>query len=324
MQGIELHDEQSPGIHYRNFQEAAIRLHDQGVMLALCSKNNEDDVWDVLENHPFCVLQKSHLVGWRINWQNKAANLASLAEELNIGLDSVVFVDDSPQEQALINELLPEVLVLPVPDDIVGFANILGEDRLFDTLMQSDEDRVRTKMYQNEAQRRQPQTNFEDLTEYLSSLQTVMHVFEVGNSTKTRVAQLTQKTNQFNLTTRRYSEADIDRFIGNENTAVYAMSVEDRYGDMGITGVFIARREKLSATVDTMLLSCRVLCRQLEFAFAEPQRAITPGQAVVFYDGEVVVGGGVIETSLPERAAAVTASGELVTASVTRSSGATA
>lgn len=274
LQGIELSDTQAPGIHYWNFQKAAIALHDQGVMLALCSKNNEDDVWTVLDDHPSCALQRSHLVGWRINWQNKATNLTSLADELNIGLDSMVFVDDSPQEQALINETLSEVLVLAVPDDLEEYANLLHQDKLFDTSVRSDEDRHRTTMYQDEAHRKQQRHDFEDLTEFLKSLQTVLKIVNVDRSNIARVSQLTQKTNQFNLTTKRYSEADIGEMIDSENSAAFVMSVNDRYGDMGITGVFVAHRSGTTAKVDTMLLSCRVLGRKLEFAFAHHCLAI--------------------------------------------------
>lgn len=267
--GIALHESDVPGAYFRAFQQAAIDLHEQGVMLALCSKNNEGDVWEVLDNHPQCILRRSHLVAWRINWQNKAENLVALAAELNIGLDSFVFVDDSPHEQSLVRSTLPEVLVLGVPDDLARLPDLLSGDRLFDTTSMSEEDRQRTQMYQQESQRKEEKDSFADLTEYLASLETVMRVFAVDETNKTRVAQLTQKTNQFNLTTRRYSEADIDRFLDDESAAVYAMSVEDRYGSMGLTGVFIGRRDGSSADIDTLLLSCRVLGRQLEFAFVD-------------------------------------------------------
>lgn len=267
--GIVLDDQDPPGSHFFEFQQAAVALGEQGVMLALCSKNNEDDVWRVLEEHPHCPLDRSHLVGWRINWQNKAANLASLAGELNIGLESFVFVDDSPQERALIGEMLPEVLVLGVPDDLSAYPAILTKDKLFDTTARSKEDRQRTTMYQDEARRKQDQFRFADLTEYLSSLATVMRVFEVDDASKSRVAQLTQKTNQFNLTTRRYSLADVEEYAAGPDSAVFAMSVCDRYGDMGLTGVLIACRDGDTARVDTLLLSCRVLGRQLEFAFVD-------------------------------------------------------
>lgn len=269
LDGIQLHDRDEPGAHFRAFQEAAIALHDQGVMLAVCSKNNEADVWEVMENHRYCVLKKSHLVAWRINWQNKAANIASLADELNIGLDSFVFVDDSPHERSLVETALPDVLVMGVPDDLTDYADILTVDQLFDMTSGSDEDRQRTQMYQQESQRKQEQSSYNDLTDYLKSLETVMHVFPVDSTNITRAAQLTQKTNQFNLTTRRYSEADIEKFLESEDAAVYAMSVEDRYGSMGITGVFIGRRDDATAIVDSLLLSCRVLGRQLEFAFVD-------------------------------------------------------
>jgi FkbH-like protein len=269
LDGIQLHDSDKPGVYFRAFQEAAVALHDQGVMLAVCSKNNEDDVWEVLDNHPYCALKKSHLVAWRINWENKAANLVSLADELNIGLDSFVFVDDSPHERALVGAALPDVLVLGVPDELENLSNMLDSDRLFDTSSGSDEDRQRTQMYRQESERKREQNGYDDLTDYLSTLETVLRIFPVDSANKARVAQLTQKTNQFNLTTRRYSEADIEGFLENEDVAIFAMSVEDRYGSMGITGVLIGRRDGSSALIDSLLLSCRVLGRQLEFAFVD-------------------------------------------------------
>lgn len=267
--GIALHDREEPGVHFRAFQEAVVGLVDQGVMLALCSKNNLDDVWQVLDEHEHCLLDRSHLVAWRINWENKAANIASLADELNVGLDSFVFVDDSPQERALVAEMLPDVLVLGVPDDLSTYASLLAQERLFDTTARSDEDRKRTVMYQDAALRKEQRDRFSDLSDYLRSLETVLRVFPVDDDTKVRVAQLTQKTNQFNLTTRRYSVADIEAFMNDPDAAVYAMSVSDRYGDMGLTGVLIARRCDTAAVIDTLLLSCRVLGRQLEFAFVD-------------------------------------------------------
>jgi FkbH-like protein len=267
--GIQLHDSDVPGVYFRAFQKAVIALHDQGVMLTICSKNNEDDVWDVFDNHQHCVLKKSHFVAWRINWENKAANIASLADELNVGLDSFVFIDDSPHERSLVEAALPDVLVLDVPGDVASYAGMITSERLFDTTSRSVEDRHRTQMYQQESQRKKEQGSYDDLTDYLKSLGTVMRILPVSEDHKARVAQLTQKTNQFNLTTRRYSEADIERFLADDNVAVHAMSVEDRYGSMGLTGVLIARRHASDVTIDTLLLSCRVLGRQLEFAFVD-------------------------------------------------------
>lgn len=267
--GIQLHSENPPGDAFYRLQQSAVSLHERGIMLALCSKNNEEDVWQVLDSHPHCILDRSHLVAHRINWTNKAENIASLADELNIGLDSIVFVDNSAQECALIEELLPDVTTIRVPEDASQFDDLLMRDGLFDRVALSDEDRARTTMYQQEAERKKSQIKAADLTEYLNSLATKVRIFRPGEAELLRVAQLTQKTNQFNLTTRRYSEKDIRDMCADADVVIDAMSVSDRYGDLGIVGVMITRRNGTVGTVDTLLLSCRALGRQLEFAFVD-------------------------------------------------------
>ena len=269
MDGIELHPDELPGSAFYKLQQSALKLHEQGVLLALCSKNNEEDVWEVLRAHPHCLLKRSNLVAWRINWKNKAENIVSLANELNLGIDSFVYVDDSPRECALVSEFLPEVTVIQVPEELECYADLLIKDGLFDSLTQSDEDRRRTQMYQEATRRQQDESSFDDLTDYLKSLDTIAEISRPTDADLARVAQLTQRTNQFNLTTRRYSETEIRGFVADKESAVYSMKVRDRYGDMGLTGVFIAKREGSTGIVDSLLLSCRILGRQLEFAFVD-------------------------------------------------------
>jgi FkbH-like protein len=269
LDGIHLNADDARGSPYYRLQQSVLVLQERGVMIALCSKNNEQDVWDVLDSHPGCLLRKSHLVAWRINWDNKADNIAAIAAELNIGLDSMVFVDDSPQECALVRELLPEVTSLQLPENLRENANFLITGGLFDGVAVTSEDRMRTQLYQQEAQRKKERGSASDLTAYLKSLETEVRIARAGADELARVAQLTQKTNQFNLTTRRYSEAEIQKYATSGEAAVFSMSVVDRYGDMGLTGVLIARREGAKGVVDTLLLSCRVLGRQLEYAFID-------------------------------------------------------
>lgn len=268
-EGIALHPSALPGSAFYALQKSAMDLHGQGVLLALCSKNNEEDVWEVLDAHPHCLLKRSHLVAWRINWNNKAENIASIADELNLGIDSLVFVDDNPRECALVSEFLPDVTVIQAPENLEHYDDLLTKDGLFDTLTRSDEDRRRTQMYQEATRRQQGQSRFNDLTDYLSSLGTIAEIARPTDAELARVAQLTQRTNQFNLTTHRYSETDIREFWTNKDSAVYSMKVRDRYGDMGLTGVFIATREGTTGIIDSLLLSCRILGRQLEFAFVD-------------------------------------------------------
>ena len=254
---------------YREFQRSILQLHERGVIVALCSKNNEDDVWEVLDSHPDCLLKKSHLSAWRINWENKASNINALSSELNLVLDSFVYVDDSPRECQLIREALPQVTVLQVPESLHEYATLLLDDGLFDTLSASVEDKNRTSFYRTEAERSQDRQLHVDLDAYLTSLDQTLTVWEATEKDRPRIAQLTQKTNQFNLTTQRYSEGQIAEFMSDESTAVLAMSVSDKYGDLGTTGVLIARHFNDITNIDSLLLSCRVLGRKLEYAFVD-------------------------------------------------------
>ena len=226
-----------PGNAFREFQKGVLRLHGRGVLIALCSKNNEEDVWEVLDGHPDSLLRREHLSAWRVNWQDKATNLRSLALELNLGLESLVFLDDNPAECGLIRDLLPEVTVLQVPQKLYDYPFLLDQHGLFDTLTLSAEDLQRSRMYRVEAERREEQARFETLEQYLASLAISIGVHELQAGEVARVAQLTQKTNQFNLTTRRYSEPQIAQFQGSSEWGVITLGVRDRFGDQGLTGV---------------------------------------------------------------------------------------
>jgi FkbH-like protein len=267
--GIQLGPDSRPGEFFYRVQQHIVDLHQRGVMIALCSKNNEEDVWEVLDKHPHAVLQKSHLVAWRINWDDKARNIGSIVRELNIGMDAVVFIDDNPRELALIAEQLPDITLLAVPEDLSAYERKIVQDGWFNTVSRTDEDKQRTRMYRDEHARSEQKQRFQSLDDYLRSLETVARIGTVGDAEISRAAQLTQKTNQFNLTTRRYSEADIREFVADSDSAVLIMTVSDRFGDMGSTGLLIARRDGAAAIIDTFLLSCRILGRRLEFAFAD-------------------------------------------------------
>lgn len=265
--GIKLDGHDYPGRAYYDFQKTLLHLANRGVLITICSKNNEADVIEVLERHPWCLLKPSHLSGWRINWQDKASGIRALAEELNIGLDSFVFVDDSDVECGMVREMLPDVTVLRVPEQPYRLPQLLLRDGLFDTLAISEEDRTRAQLYQKESQRKMARGSFQSVREYLESLEIVAEIRRPRPGEIARVAQLTQKTNQFNLTTRRYSEEDVARFAAAEDSAVYSLSASDKFGSLGLVGVLIARRNGHRADIDSYLLSCRALGRDLEIAF---------------------------------------------------------
>ncbi len=268
LDGIKLDRNEYPGKAFYDFQTSVLHLKDRGVLVALCSKNNEADVFEVLDKHPACQLKRSHFAAWRVNWQDKATNIAALANELNLGLDSFVFVDDSPVECGLIRQMLPQVTVLPVPDKLHAYPPLLLKDGLFDTLSVTSEDRVRTAHYQSETLRNEARSDSGSLEDYLASLQTHAIVHRARADEIPRVSQLTQKTNQFNLTTRRYSERAIEEFAEGRNSAVFTLTAKDKFGDLGLVGVMIFTRTDHVGHIDTFLMSCRALGRRLESAMA--------------------------------------------------------
>jgi FkbH-like protein len=268
LEGIKLDGHDYPGRIYYDFQKTILQLVERGILVALCSKNNQQDVFEVLDQHSWCLLKRSHLAAYRINWTDKAANLASLAEELNLGLDSFVFVDDNPRELTLIKQLLPEVTVLQVPGKLYEFPKLLMCDAWFDTFSDAKEDKLRTQLYQTERLRKTEQQQHANLESYLASLEQKATIHGATDSEVPRVAQLTQKTNQFNLTTRRYSDFDIRQFATAGDACVHTLSASDRFGALGLVGVLIAKRQEDTAIVDNLLLSCRALGRELEIAFA--------------------------------------------------------
>ena len=265
--GIRLDGHDYPGKAFYDFQKSVLQLADRGVLIVLCSKNNEADVFEVLDKHPWCLIKRSHLSGFRINWEDKASNIAALAADLNLGLDSFVFVDDNPAELELVRQVLPKVTTLQVPEKLYVYPALLLRDGLFDTLTVSVEDRQRAALYQSEAQRKAERSQHVDLDAYLASMVIEATINPSSPGEVARVAQLTQKTNQFNLTTRRYSDHEIESLRAGADSAVFTLSANDRFGSLGLVGVLILRRQDGTALFDTLLLSCRALGRGLETAF---------------------------------------------------------
>ncbi len=255
-----------PGSCYQSFQREILNLHDRGVILALCSKNNEQDVLEVLRDHPDMLLRENNFSTWQINWGDKASNLMRIAQELNIGLDSIVFVDDSQFECDLVRKRLPQVAVLQLASDPSSFSAALNAKAYFDMLIFSEEDKKRNQMYRDQSIRKSLNVSAGSIEEYLISLEMVAQIGIVNEATIARVAQLTQKTNQFNLTTRRYCEGDIGMMQA-AGADIFYLKLRDRVSDMGLVGVAIAKYSGQQAEIDTFLLSCRVLGRRVEEAF---------------------------------------------------------
>jgi len=264
LEGIAL-GEDFPGSAFRDFQHQLLTLRSKGVMLAICSKNNENDVWDVFDRHDGMVLKREHFVAHRINWNDKAANIASLAKELNIGLDSLVFVDDSPLEIEFVRNSLPMVTCIQVPGDVARFPSTVNAFRLFDREQVSDEDRVRSEMMLQESGRKALATSL-TAAEFTKALELAVDFFEVKAEHVTRVTQLINKTNQFNLTTRRRTAGEVSKLCETPGAKVFAWRVADRFGDYGLVGVAILLQDGDAFDIDTLLMSCRVLGRGVEAA----------------------------------------------------------
>jgi FkbH-like protein len=255
-----------PGSAFYEFQQGLLALRDRGVLLALCSKNDRPSVDAVFESRAADMpLRLEHFAAIRVNWTDKAQNIREIAEELNIGLDSLVFVDDNPHETALVAELLPAVHTILLPDDPVVYRDLIASCDLFDTLTFSDEDRRRSDLYAAERQRADEAATM-SVDDYLRGLQMEVVIESVDERTVARAAQLTQKTNQFNLTTRRYTDGEIRGFVESGDCDVLAVRVRDRLGDSGIVGVAMVRHEDDRSAIDTFLMSCRVLGRGVEDA----------------------------------------------------------
>lgn len=219
-----------PGKAFLYFQEGLLELAKRGVILTICSKNNERDVLDLWEKNPFVLLRKEHFSAWRINWRNKADNIRELSEELNIGLDSLVFVDDNPTERELVRQMLPMVEVPEFPKQPYMLPDFLISlsDRYFRVYSVTEEDRRKTEQYKANASRTQERKKFVDFDQYLQSLEIEMRIEPISSFNVSRIAQMTHKTNQFNLTTRRYSESDLMGF-SSEGWLIYCLSVKGSF-----------------------------------------------------------------------------------------------
>ncbi len=271
MEGIDMSATSHHGKFYHAVQQMAVFLSKRGVIVGLCSKNNEADVIEVLKNHKDMILKEEHIVIHKINWQDKASNLRAIAADLNIGIDSLVFVDDSNFEINLIKEQVPEVLAIQVPVNIADYPNLILDNiyKYFNLTLNSD-DAKKTEMYKQQFQRENAKNAFGSIDDYLASLDIELKILKDDTSYIPRISQLTQKTNQFNLTTYRYTETQIEQFMASDKHFVFAMFVKDKFGDNGLTGVCIVKEDEANsknAIIDSLLMSCRILGRNIEYVY---------------------------------------------------------
>jgi FkbH-like protein len=264
------------GEAFLDFQKALKSLRNRGILLAIASKNDESTAMEALTKHPQMVLRPGDFAATRINWNDKAANVAELAEELNLGLQSIVFIDDNPIERARVREALPEVYVPEWPDDKTLFASTLLQMGCFDTAYAPAEDASRQQMYATERHRKQSRQMVGSAEEWLLSCRTVVTVEENCDANRERVVQLLNKTNQMNLATRRLSPQELQVWLQQENRKLWTFRVSDKFGDSGLTGILSLEIRSEIAWITDFVLSCRVMGRNVEsvmVAFAAQQCA---------------------------------------------------
>jgi FkbH-like protein len=265
MDGIVLGQGSPLGEGYTAFQEYARNLSRRGIILAVCSKNDEANALEPFEKHPEMTLKRNDIASFSANWQDKAANIKAIALELNIGIDSLVFVDDNPVERALIRQELPMVAVPEVTDDPISFVRAVSDAGYFESIGITDEDRVRSSQYQSNRAREALRTSTTDMPAYLRGLEMEMIWRPFDRVGLQRTVQLINKTNQFNLTVRRYGEDDVLHIMQSGTAFGLQLRLLDRFGDNGIIAICIGKMQgDEDLLIDTWLMSCRVLGRQVE------------------------------------------------------------
>lgn len=262
--GINLRDNDR-GEAYRNFQTFLLELRRAGALLAVCSKNDEADVWEAFARREM-RLKKEHLAAWRINWQAKSQSIRELAEELQLGLDSFVMIDDSPAEMAELQSAIPELACVRMPDDPVDWVRVMQSAGLFDRLPPTAADLNRAAQYQQERLRTEKSKSALSPESYLSKLGIKVSIFPPVSTDVPRLAQLVAKTNQFNLNCKRRSDVELTQICADTSYLVRLVQARDDFGDYGIVGTFVLKLDSDRADLDTFLLSCRAMGRGIEEA----------------------------------------------------------
>ena len=255
-----------PGAAFQELQRALLDLTRRGILLAVCSKNNPADAMEALSGHPGMLLQPRDFAAMRINWNEKSQNLREIAAELNIGLDSIAFLDDNPVERQHVRDQAPEAIVIGLPEDPMGYAQAVRDCPWFERLSLSAEDRQRGEYYAAQRGRVELERSVTSKEDFYRSLEQVAEIAPVNPQSLARVSQLTLKTNQFNLTTRRYTEPEIQKMAASPAWRVWSLRVKDKYADNGLVGVAIVRVDGAVCEIDTFLMSCRVIGRTVETA----------------------------------------------------------
>lgn len=264
LEGIELGDTSPRGEAFKAFQKYVKSLKQRGVLLAVCSKNDHAKAAEVFQKHPEMVLRLDDMVSFKANWEPKSDNLRRMASELNLGLDSFVFADDNPAEIEIVRQFTPEVATILLGPDPSTYVAQLQDCRFFEPRNITAEDVVRTGQYRSEAQRKELEGKAADMDSYLESLEMEAVISEFTPADVPRLAQLINKSNQFNLTTRRRTEADVLMVMKDPGCIAFSTRLKDRFGDHGLISIVIGQKSDSAMKIDTWLMSCRVLKRQVE------------------------------------------------------------
>lgn len=262
--GISLGETPS-GKAFIEFQKILLSLNHRGIILAVNSKNNMEDAIKVIRDHPNMILREENFACMKINWNDKSSNMQEISKELNIGLESMVFFDDDPVNRELIRSTIPQVFTPEIPKDPSQYPIMIQDLNDFHVLNITEEDMKRGKMYLQQKQRTELNQKSQNLDEFLKQLNIKVKIRDATEFTLPRISQLTLKTNQFNLTTKRYQEEDIRNFSNSSDKIVGCAQVIDKFGDNGITGVYIINKDNDEEwSIDTLLLSCRIMGRGVE------------------------------------------------------------
>lgn len=264
LDGIEIGDTSARGEAFKTFQRYVKSLKDRGILLAVCSKNDHSTAVEPFEKHPEMVLRLPDFAAFSANWEPKSDNIRQMAAQLNLGLDSFVFVDDNPAEIEIVRQFAPEVTAIYLGSDPAEYRAVLQDCRMFEPLTVTADDAKRTAQYQSEKERRRLLASATDMSAYLESLRMEAVVREFSAMDVPRLAQLINKSNQFNLTTRRRTEGEVTALIEDPDYACFSVRLRDRFGDHGLISIGIGRIDGRSMEIDTWLMSCRVLKRQVE------------------------------------------------------------
>ncbi len=265
MKGIAL-GEDFPGNTYQSFQKHLLHLQKHGVMLAVASKNNEADFFEVLDKHDAMILKREHFLSFQVNWGSKARSINNIAKELNISTDAIIFIDDNPKEIAEVQSMIADVTCLLVPEELSDFPYLLTDTDFFDHAGLTEEDLKRNEMMSAAKSRDEVKTTMSE-EEFKNSLELEMTLSIAQDHHISRITQLINKTNQFNLTTIRRTQDEVELLMASSSHKIICMDLKDKFGEYGLVGVAVLEKSADQCNIDTLLMSCRVLGRDAETGF---------------------------------------------------------